>query len=131
MRESFGESMETNWRLHESKESLLGKPGKVPLRKVRERWTNLKIPEEIECGFQHTIFKDLSAQPRKKAQKIVDQSQIAPLPAGGSAAVSNDDGAMELYPSDPEVSKSEGQADGSAGIISLNISGNQWREDEF
>ena len=52
------------------------------------------------------------------------------MPAGGSAAVSNDEGAIELYPSDPEVSESEDQADGSAGIIFLNVRGNQWPEDE-
>jgi len=38
--------------------------------------------------------------------------------------VSNDDGVIELYPSDPEVSESEDEADRSAGIISLNFGGN-------
>lgn len=88
------------------------------------RWTNLKVPEEIEYGSNHQIFKDPSAQPRKKSQKIVNHSQIAPLAAGVGAAVSNDDGVIELYPSDPEVSESEDEADRSAGIISLNFGGN-------
>ena len=51
---------------------------------------------------------------KKKTQKIDNQSQIAPLPAGGGAAVSNDDGSLELYQSDPEVSEAENEADGSA-----------------
>ena len=41
-----------------------------------------------------------------------------------------DDGSLDLYPSDPEVSEAEDEADGSAGIFSLKVGGNQWREDE-
>ena len=65
---------------------------------------------------------------RKKVQKIVDQSQTAPLAAGGGAAGSNDDGAVELYPSDAEISEADDGADGIAGIISLNGGGFHWRE---
>ena len=123
MRENFGDE----WATARVEGVIVGKGA---TKKVRVRWTNLKVPEEIEYRYNHNIFKDPSAEPRKKAPKIDDQSQIAPLPAGGGAAVSNDEGSLELYPSDPEVSEAEDEADGSAGIFSLKVGGNQWCEDE-
>ena len=123
MRENFGDQ----WATARVEEVIVGKGA---TKKVRVRWTNLKVPEEIEYEYNHNILKDPCAPPRKKAQKIDDQSQIAPFPAGGGAAVSNDDGSLELYPSDPEVSEAEDEADGSAGIFSLKVGGNQWHEDE-
>ena len=122
MRESFGDQ----WATARVEGVIVGKGA---TKKVRVRWTNLKVPEEIEYGFQHTIFKDPSAQPMKKVQKIASNLPIAPLPAAGGAAGSNEDDALELYPSDPEVSEPEDQADGRAGIISLNVGGNQCSED--
>jgi len=44
--------------------------------------------------------------------------------------VSNDDEALELYRSDPDVSEAKDQADASAGIFSSNVDANAWREDE-
>ena len=44
--------------------------------------------------------------------------------------MSNDNDAVELYPSYPEVSADDDDADGSAGIFSLNVGGDQWREDD-
>jgi hypothetical protein len=41
--------------------------GKASTKKVRIRWTNLKNPEEMEYGFAHNLFADLSVAPRKKA----------------------------------------------------------------
>jgi hypothetical protein len=68
----------------------------------------------MEYGCNHQIFKDPSAQPRKKAPKIVNPSLLA---TGGGGAVSNDNGAVELYTSDPEVSEPEDAADGSAELF--------------
>ena len=56
-------------------------------------------------------------------QKIVDVSQKALLLAGGGAAVSNDNDALEPSLCDPEFSEAEDQADASAGIISLKVGG--------
>ena len=104
--------------------------GKGSTRKVRVKWTNLQDPNEFEYGYNHSIFKDPSAQPRKRAQKIAHQRQIAPLGGGVRDAVSNESGVLELYPSSAEVSAAEDEDDGSAGINSLNVGGNVWREDE-
>ena len=94
------------------------------------KWTNLKYPNEFEYGYNHSIFKDPSAPPRQKLKKNAHQPQIAPLAGGFSDAVSNESEVLELDPSSPEVSASEDEGDGSAGIISLNVGGNCWREDE-
>ena len=104
--------------------------GKGSTRKVRVKWTNLQDPNEFEYGYNHSIFKDPSAPPRQKAQKIVHSSQIAPLAGGVSAAVSNENDVVELHPSSAEVSEAEDDAGGSAGINSLNIGGNDWRVDD-
>jgi hypothetical protein len=55
--------------------------GRGTNKKVRVRWTNLKDPEEIEYGFNHTIFKDPSDERREKAPKTTTThySQSAPL----------------------------------------------------
>jgi len=66
----------------------------------------------------------------KKCKKTAHQSQIAPPAAGGSAAGSNESDVLELHPSSPEGSGSEDEAEGSAGIISLNVGGNDWRVDD-
>ena len=123
MRESFGDQ----WATALFEGVIVGKSA---TKKVRVRSTNLKVPEEIEYEFQHSIFKDPSAPPRKKAQKNVDQSQIAPLSAGGSPAVSNDDGAMEPYPSDPENFRIRRSSLWRRWNYFSQFCGNQWREDE-
>ena len=64
--------------------------GRGSTKKVRVKWTNLQDPNEFEYGFNHSIFKDPSAPPREKLQKIVHQMQIAPLAVGVSAAGSNE-----------------------------------------
>ena len=87
--------------------------GKGATEKVRVQTTNLEVPVEMKHGYQHTIFKDPSLKPTKKLQKIVYQFQIGQLPARGGAAVSTDDLAVNLYPSDPEVSEAQDQADES------------------
>ena len=84
--------------------------GKGSTRKVRVKWTNLQDPNEFEYGYNHSIFKDPSAPPRQKAQKIVHSSQIAPLAGGVSAAVSNENDVVELHPSSAEVSEAEDDA---------------------
>ena len=43
--------------------------GKGATKKVCVRWTNLKVSEEMEYGYNHQIFKDPSAQSKKKVQK--------------------------------------------------------------
>jgi hypothetical protein len=103
--------------------------GKGATKKVRVRWTNLKVPKEMEYGFQHSLFKDQSAPPRKKQQKSGDISQKAPLQEGDGSAGPNTDDFLELYPSDPEVSEDENQDGGSAGIDSLIVGGNVWQEE--
>ena len=48
-------------------------------------------------------------------------------------AVSNDDGAVELYPDSDSISEDSEPQDSayaSAGIISLDVSGNIWRQDD-
>ena len=40
--------------------------GKGATKKVRVRWTNLKVPEEIEYEYNHNILKDPCAPPRKR-----------------------------------------------------------------
>jgi hypothetical protein len=52
------------------------------------------------------------------------------LPAESSGTVSDDDGAFELYPSDPEVSEDEDETDGIVGNNSLNVGGNSRIEDD-
>jgi hypothetical protein len=50
--------------------------GRGATKKVRVKslkWTNLQDPNEFEYGFNHSIFKDPSAPPRQKAQKLVHQ----------------------------------------------------------
>ena len=59
MCESFGEQ----WATARVEGFIVGRGA---TKKVRVRWTNLKVPEEIEYGFGHSIFKDPSAQPSKK-----------------------------------------------------------------
>ena len=49
--------------------------------------------------------------------KIHDQQQTASLHAGVGGAMSNDEGALELYPSDPKVSEPEDSAHATAGIF--------------
>ncbi len=44
--------------------------GRGSTKKVRVKWTNLQEPNEFEYGFNHSIFKDPSAPPRQKAQKL-------------------------------------------------------------
>jgi hypothetical protein len=119
MRESFGHQ----WATARAEGVIVGRSAN---KKIVVRWTNLKVPEEMEYGFQYKIFKDPSAQRLKKVLKIQSQSPVAPLPAVGSCAVSNDNGAVELFPSDPEVSDHEDEAGASMGIVSLDVSGNQW-----
>jgi hypothetical protein len=104
--------------------------GRGYTKKVRVKWTHLQDPNEFEYGFNHRIFKDPSAPLRRKAQKIVHQMHIAPLEGGVSAAGSNESDVLELHPSSPEVSGAENEADGSAGIVSLNVGGNDWRADD-
>ena len=53
-----------------------------------------------------------------------DQQRIASLHAGVGGAVSNDDRALELYPSDPQLSEPEHLDHASAGIFSLHVCGN-------
>ncbi len=76
-------------------------------------------------GVNHSIFKDPgpSAPPRQKAQKIVHQSQVPPCAGGFITAGSNESDLVEFYPSSPEISDAEDEADVSAGINSLNIGG--------
>ncbi len=97
--------------------------GRGATKKVRVKWTNLQDPNKFEYGFNHSIFKDPSAPPRQKAQKIVHQSQIAPFAGGFITAGSNESDVVELHPSSPEVSDAEDEADVSAGISSLNVGG--------
>ena len=59
MCESFGDQWVT-----ERVEGVI--VGKGATERVCIRWTNLKVPKEIEYGFQHTVFKDPSEPPRKK-----------------------------------------------------------------
>ena len=80
-------------------------------------------PNEFEYGFNHSIFKDPSAPPRQKAQKIVHQQQVPPSAGGFITAGSNESDVVEFYPSSPEISDAEDEADVSAGINSLNIGG--------
>ncbi len=47
-----------------------------------------------------------------------------------SAAGSNENDVLELHPSSPEVSDAKVEADASAGFISLNVGGNDWRADD-
>jgi hypothetical protein len=56
--------------------------------------------------------------------------QMAPLAGAVSAARSKKSDVSELHPSSPEVSGAENEADGSAGIIYLNVGGNDWRVDD-
>jgi hypothetical protein len=62
MCESFGEQ----WATARVEGFIVGRGA---TKKVRVSWTNLKVPEKIEYGFGHSIFKDPSAQPRKKQPK--------------------------------------------------------------
>ena len=123
MRENFGDQ----WATAQVEEVIVGKGA---TKKVRVKWTNLQDPNEFEYGFNHSIFKDPSAPPRQKAPKIIHQMQMAPLAAGISAAGSNENDVLELHPSSPKVSGAEDEADGSAGNISLNFGGNDWRVDD-
>jgi hypothetical protein len=84
------------------------------------KWSILKDPCEIEYGAGHFLFKDPSKVRAQKTPKI----SVGPV-----LAVSNDNHAMDLYPSDPEVSEDEDVIPACAGIDSLNIGGNQWRVD--
>jgi tetratricopeptide (TPR) repeat protein len=84
--------------------------GKGSDKKIRVKWTNLPDPNEFEYGCNHSIFKDPSAPPRQKAQKIVHQSQIAPFAGGFITAGSNESDVVELHPSSPEVSDAEDEA---------------------
>jgi hypothetical protein len=52
---------------------------------------------------------------------------IARSAGGFIAAGSNQGDVVELDPSSPEVSDAENEAGMSAGIISLNVGGNDWR----
>ncbi len=95
------------------------------------KWTNLKDPCEIEYGSGHFLFKDPSKVRAQKQLKIAVPPAPAPVAAGPGpiAAVSNDNDAQDLYPSDEEVSDDDDVIPPSAGINSLNIGGNQWRVD--
>jgi hypothetical protein len=44
--------------------------GRGATKKVCVKRTNLQDPNEFECGFNHSIFKDPSVPPRQKAQKL-------------------------------------------------------------
>ena len=95
-------------------------------KKYRVKWNNLKDPCEIEYGAGHFWFKDPSKVRAQKLPKIVIPAALAPIAAGPIVAVSNDNDAEDVYPSDPEVSEDDDVIPPSAGIDSLNIGGNQW-----
>ena len=62
MRETFGD----HWATARVEGVIVGKGA---TKNVRVRWTNLKVPEEMEYGYNHQIFKDPLAQPKKKSAK--------------------------------------------------------------
>jgi hypothetical protein len=43
--------------------------GRGATKKVCVKWTNLQDPNEFEYGFNHSIFKNPSEQPRQKSTK--------------------------------------------------------------
>ncbi len=94
------------------------------------KWTNLSDPNEFEYGYNHSIFKDPSAPPQQKVQKIVHPPQIAPLAGGFSAAGSNENDVADLHPSSAKVLEDADEAGGNAGINALNIGGYDWRVDD-
>ena len=73
----------------------------------------------------NTIYLNIHLRNQEKVPKTHDQQHIASLHAGVGGAVSNDD-----YAFAPEVSESEDLAYASAGIISLDVGGNRWRQDD-
>jgi hypothetical protein len=88
-------------------------------KKHRVKWTNLKDPCGIEYGAGHFLYKDQSKVRAQKPLKIAVPHLPAPDAAGPVLAVSNDNGAMDLYPSDPEVSEDDAIILPSAGINTL------------
>jgi hypothetical protein len=103
--------------------------GRGSTKKVRVKWTNLQDPNEFEYGYNHSIFKDPSAPPRQKAQKIVHQSQIAPSAGVVIPAGSNESDLVELHPASHEVSDAEDEAgiggggEGEGGVVAESTRG--------
>jgi hypothetical protein len=122
MVETFGAQFETG----RAEGEFLGRGSG---KKYRVKWTNLKDPYEFEYGAGHCLFKDPSKVRAQNQPKNVVQPVLAPDSAGPVVAVSNDNDAADLYPSDPEVSEDDDVIPPSAGVDSLNIGGNQWRVD--
>jgi hypothetical protein len=67
------------------------------------------------------LFKDLSKVRAQKQPKIAVSLAVALVAAGIIVAVSNDNDAEDLYPSDAEVSEDDDVTPPCAGIDSLNI----------
>ena len=95
---------------------------KAPLRKFVRDGLISEIMKNLSTDF-NTIYLNIHLRNQEKVPKTHDQQHIASLHAGVGGAVSNDDCAFELYPSDPEASESEELAYASAGIISLDVGG--------